>query len=432
MFFSAVRLANYYTNLKIYCMKTRLNLSLLIIGLTLLGSCDYIDLRKQKSWSKIEISENRSRSGNLKSYRTPSNLTLQDFINDFGQPIDSVDYSIKFKNDVIEYEGMLAPNVKSMKEYESYVNLIEPIRKRLEKKYTYEADTYVYRLRDEYYKKMAQYEFKYKESRQDRLTRIKQMIPDWDIIYIDNMKYRGIYDYNSEYALSEDLKYQNCIRYEFALAEKVTKESVYGTYSNDTDAKKSINTFGYIVVDANGKVRIIDGYYRFDENVDSAVDKKYNRNAMFFGIGLLGLIILFRIRAKRRFKKLQAQELLFLEEILNDARNMDINSAKSKYHYKLKKYLLVNTGSEAKYAEIEIRIKYTIDCTKCGKPNFVQSTIKLINTETEKYMTNGRYNKDGTLDKRFNTEYSYDTTYTYKAHCDYCKKDFSFERDNKI
>jgi hypothetical protein len=413
-------------------MKTRLNLSLLIIGLTLLGSCDYIDLRKQKSWSKIEISENRSRSGNLKSYRTPSNLTLQDFINDFGQPIDSVDYSIKFKNDVIEYEGMLAPNVKSMKEYESYVNLIEPIRKRLEKKYTYEADTYVYRLRDEYYKKMAQYEFKYKESRQDRLTRIKQMIPDWDIIYIDNMKYRGIYDYNSEYALSEDLKYQNCIRYEFALAEKVTKESVYGTYSNDTDAKKSINTFGYIVVDANGKVRIIDGYYRFDENVDSAVDKKYNRNAMFFGIGLLGLIILFRIRAKRRFKKLQAQELLFLEEILNDARNMDINSAKSKYHYKLKKYLLVNTGSEAKYAEIEIRIKYTIDCTKCGKPNFVQSTIKLINTETEKYMTNGRYNKDGTLDKRFNTEYSYDTTYTYKAHCDYCKKDFSFERDNKI
>ena len=413
-------------------MMTRLNLSHLILGLTLLSSCDNIDLRKQKSWSKIEISENRSRSGDLKSYRTPSNLTLQDFIKDFGQPIDSVDYSIKFKNDVIEYQGLLAPNVKSMKEYKSYVKLIEPISKRLGKKYTYQADTYVYRLREAYYKKMAQYEFKYKESRQDRLTRIKQMMPDWDIVYIDNMKYRDLYDYNNEYALSEDLKHQNCIRYEFALAEKVTKESVYGTYSNDADAEKSINTFGYIIVDADGKVRIIDGFYRFDDNVNSAVDKKYKRNAIFFGIGLLGLIILGRIRAKRRFKKLQAQELLFLEEILNDARNMDINSAKSKYHYKLKKYLLVNTGSEAKYAEIEIRIKYTIDCTKCHQPNFVQSTIKLIDTETEEYMINGRYNKDGTLDKRFNTEYSYDTTYNYRAHCDYCKKDFSFERDEEI
>jgi hypothetical protein len=400
-------------------MMTRLNLSILILGLTLLSSCGYIDLRKQKSWSKIEISEKRSHSGDLKSYRNPSNLTLQDFIKDFGQPIDSVDYSFKFKNDVIEYEGLLAPNVKSMKEYESYVKLIDPIRQRLVKKYTYEAETNVFRLREAYYKKMAQYEFKYKESRQDRLTRIKQMMPDWDIIYIDNMKYRDLYDYNSEYALGFDLKYQNCIRYEFALAEKVTKESVYGTYSNDTDAKKSINTFGYIIVDADGKVRIIDGFYRFDDNVDSAVERNTRRNLMFFGIGFLGLIILGRIRAKRRFKKLQAQELLFLEEILNDARNMDINSARSKYHYKLKKSLLVNTGSEAKYAEIEIRIKYTIDCTKCRQPNFVQSTIKLIDTETEKYMTNGRYNKDGTLDQRFNTEYSYDTTYNYKAHCDY-------------
>lgn len=413
-------------------MKTRLNLSVLILCLTLLSSCDYIDLRKQKSWSEIEISENRSHSGNLKSYRTPSNLTLQDFIKDFGQPIDSVDYSFKFRNDVIEYEGLLAPNVTSMKEYESYIKLIDPIRQRLAKKYTYEAETNVFRLREAYYKKMAQYEFKYKESRQDRLTRIKQMMPDWDSVYIDNMKFRDLYDYNREYDLSDDLKYQNCVRYEFALAEKVTKESVYGTYSNDTDAKKSINTFGYIIVDADGKVRIIDGFYRFDDNVDSAVEKNIKRNSIFFGIGLLGLIILGRIRAKRRFKKLQAQELLFLEEILNDARNMDIPSANSKYYLKLKKYLLVNTGSEAKYAEIEIRIKYTINCTKCRQPNFVQSTIKLIDTETEKYMTNGRYNKDGTLDKRFNTEYSYVTTYNYRAHCDYCKKDFSFERDEKI
>ena len=112
-------------------MKTRLNLSVLILCLTLLSSCGYIDLRKQKSWSEIEISENRSHSGNLKSYRTPSNLTLQDFIKDFGQPIDSVDYSFKFRNDVIEYEGLLAPNVTSMKEYESYIKLRISTRRRL-------------------------------------------------------------------------------------------------------------------------------------------------------------------------------------------------------------------------------------------------------------------------------------------------------------
>ena len=106
---------------------------------------------------------------------------------------------------MIEYEGLLAPNVTSMKEYESYIKLIDPIRQRLVKKYTYEAETNVFRLREAYYKKMAQYEFKYKESRQDRLTRIKQMMPDWDSVYIDNMKFRDLYDYNREYDLSDDL-----------------------------------------------------------------------------------------------------------------------------------------------------------------------------------------------------------------------------------
>lgn len=412
-------------------MKLGMKFSFVLLFVSFLTGCGYLDNRKQKSWEKISITEKKSLSGDLKSYSTPSKLKLQDFINKFGQPVDTFDYTFRFTNDIIEYEGLLAPNVVSMKEYNNYVKLIDPIRERLVKKYTYEEEQYVYRLRKAYYKKMAQYEFKYKESRQERLNRIKEMMPNWDTIYIDNSKLKDLYPYDSEYDLSFDLKAQNCIRYDFALSEKVTKESVYGTYSNDTDAQKAINTFGYILVDGNGDVRVIDGYYRFDENESSAKDKNAKRNLIFIGIGVIGLIILGKIRARLRFKKMQAKELLFLEEILNDARSLDVKSARSKY-YRLNKSLLINTGSESKFKEIEIRIKYTFDCTKCGNPNFVQSTIELVDTETDVYMTNGRYNKDGTLDKRFNTEYDYETTYEYKAHCDYCKKDFKFERSSKI
>jgi hypothetical protein len=412
-------------------MKLGMKFSFVLLFVSFLTGCGYLDNRKQKSWEKISVTEKKSLSGDLKSYSTPSKLKLQDFINKFGQPVDTFDYTYRFTNDVIEYEGLLAPNVVSMKEYNDYVKLIDPIRERLVKKYTYREEQYVYKLRKAYYKKMAQYEFKYKESRQDRLNRIKEMMPNWDTIYIDNSKLKDLYPYDSEYDLSFDLKAQNCIRYDFALSEKVTKESVYGTYSNDTDAQKSINTFGYILVDGKGDVRVIDGYYRFDENENSAKDKNGKRNLIFVGIGIIGLIILSKIRARIRFKKMQAKELLLLEEILNDARNLDVKSARTKY-YRLNRSLLINTGSESKFTEIEIRFKYTIDCTKCGNPNFVQSTIELVDTETDVYMTNGRYNKDGTLDKRFNTEYDYETTYEYKAHCDYCKKDFKFERSSKI
>ena len=212
-----------------------------LIVLTATG-CTYFDLKKQKKWESISIKEKRALYDNVN--KSKSNYKLEDFINEFGAPIDSLDYKSKFTNDIIEYSGLLAPNVKSMNQYERYVKLIEPIEKRLNKKYTYEVETYVYRLKKAYYKAMAQYEFKYKESRQDRLTRIKLLIPNWDEIYIDNRKYSDLYDYTSNNSLSSDLKYQNCVRYDIALSEKITRESVYGTYKGDRDAKKSINTFG--------------------------------------------------------------------------------------------------------------------------------------------------------------------------------------------
>ena len=399
-----------------------------LIVLTATG-CNYFDLKKQKKWESISIKEKRALYDNVN--KSKSNYKLEDFINEFGAPIDSLDYKSKFTNDIIEYSGLLAPNVKSMNQYERYVKLIEPIEKRLNKKYTYEVETYVYRLKKAYYKAMAQYEFKYKESRQDRLTRIKLLIPNWDEIYIDNRKYSDLYDYTSNNNLSSDLKYQNCVRYDFALSEKITRESVYGTYKGDSDAKKSINTFGYVLVDESNSIKYIDSYYKFDVNENSATEKENKQKGILFVVGVVGLIFFVRIRVKLRFKKLQAKELLFLEEILNDARSLNISVAKSKY-YKLKKSYLVNTGSESKYTEIELRIKYTMDCKICDKPNFVQSSLEQVDSKTRSYMTNGRRNKDGTLDKRYNTEYSNLTTYYYKAYCDSCKKDFEFTTYDKI
>jgi hypothetical protein len=403
-------------------------LNTLLIILTLTG-CQFIAPNKQKKWESISIKEKRALYEKVN--KNKSSYKLQDFINEFGPPIDSIDYKLKFTNEIIEYNGLLAPNVESMKEYENYVKLIDPIRKKLYKKYKYEEETNVYRLRKGYYKAMAQYEFKYKESRQDRLTRIKKMLPNWEDIYIDDQKYSDLYDNTSDNYLSSDLRYQNCIRYDFALAEQITRESVYGTSKGDRDAKKSINTFGYVLVDENNDIRFIDGYYKFDVNENSATEKENKQKAILFGTGLVGLILFVRIRAKRRFKKLQAKELLFLDEILNDARSLDMSGVNLKY-LRLNKLLLRNTGSEPKYTEIENRIKYTMECTLCDRPNFIQSSIVQVDTNTRRYMSNGRRNKDGSLDKRYNTEYSYSTTYYYKAHCEYCKKDFDFSTYDEI
>lgn len=404
------------------------SLTAILIILTLTG-CQFILPNKQKKWETISIKEKRALYDNVN--KTKSNYKLQDFINEFGAPIDSTNYTIQFTKDIFEYTGLLAPNVESLKEYENYIKLIDPIRRKLYKKYKYEAETNVFKLRKGYYKAMSQYEFKYKESRQDRLSRIKLMIPNWEDIYIDNQKYSDLYDYSSTNSLSEDLKVQNCIRYDFALAEQITRESVYGTSRGDRDAKKSINTFGYVIVDQNKDVKFIDGYYKFDVNENGATEKENKQKAILFGIGLVGLIIFLRVRAKIRFKKLQTKELLFLDEILNDARNLDMSKVNLNY-YRLNKSLLRNTGSEPKYNEIENRIKYTMDCTICDRPNFVQKSLVQVDYNTRRYMSNGRKNKDGSLDKRYNTEYSYSTTYYYKAHCDYCKKDFDFSTYDEI
>jgi D-mannonate dehydratase len=180
-------------------------LNTLLIILTLTG-CQFIAPNKQKKWESISIKEKRALYEKVN--KNKSSYKLQDFINEFGPPIDSIDYKLKFTNEIIEYNGLLAPNVESMKEYENYVKLIDPIRKKLYKKYKYEEETNVYRLRKGYYKAMAQYEFKYKESRQDRLTRIKKMLPNWEDIYIDDQKYSDLYDNTSDNYLSSDLRYQ--------------------------------------------------------------------------------------------------------------------------------------------------------------------------------------------------------------------------------
>ena len=81
---------------------------------------------------------------------------------------------------------------------------------------------------------------------------------------------------------------------------------------------------------------------------------------------------------------------------------------------------------------IRNRIKYTFECTHCGISSYVKKSITLEDTKTEKYLTNGRYNKDGSLDQRYNTEFDYSTTYYYKAHCSNCNKNFKFESSKRL
>ena len=92
-----------------------------LIVLTATG-CNYFDLKKQKKWESISIKEKRALYDNVN--KSKSTYKLEDFINEFGTPIDSLDYKSKFTNDIIEYSGLLAPNVKSMNQYEKYVKQI--------------------------------------------------------------------------------------------------------------------------------------------------------------------------------------------------------------------------------------------------------------------------------------------------------------------
>ena len=60
-----------------------------LIVLTATG-CTYFDLKKQKKWESISIKEKRALYDNVN--KSKSNYKLEDFINEFGAPIDSLDY----------------------------------------------------------------------------------------------------------------------------------------------------------------------------------------------------------------------------------------------------------------------------------------------------------------------------------------------------
>lgn len=190
-------------------------------------------------------------------------------------------------------------------------------------KYLYQSEPYKYELRDAYYDEVKKYQYTYNESRHDRLSRIKKLIPTWNQNYIDESKYKEFYDHGED-GLNLDIIYHNFIEYQFLLADKVTKQSVYGKPTNGDDPNESISVFGSVYVDSNYMLVATNSFYRVEADKYSALRKNdTKRNIAFLSI-FICLIILLYIYSKCKFRKKQQENLLLLEQSLSDVREYRI------------------------------------------------------------------------------------------------------------
>jgi len=189
--------------------------------------------------------------------------------------------------------------------------------------------------------------------------------------------------------------------------------------------------FGSVYVDSNYMLVATKSFYRVEADKFSALRKNDTKRNIAFLFIFICLVILFYIYSKWKFRKKQQENLLLLEQSLSDVREYRINERKDKF-YSIQHTYLKGTNSEEKITEIQERLKLTLNCNSCNKPTFVKESIMIEDQDTSKYMSHGRYNKDGSLDKRFNTEFNYSTTYYYKATCEHCNRVFKFSDTKKL
>ncbi len=72
-----------------------------------------------------------------------------------------------------------------------------------------------------------------------------------------------------------------------------------------------------------------------------------------------------------------------------------------------------------------------ITCPYCKKLNDFEKddqTPELLGMKTNRELTHGRITMKGNLDQRYNSEFEVTDTYTYKANCGFCNKDFTFSQ----
>jgi hypothetical protein len=76
-----------------------------------------------------------------------------------------------------------------------------------------------------------------------------------------------------------------------------------------------------------------------------------------------------------------------------------------------------------------------IICPYCKKLNDFEKddqTPELLKMKTNRELTHGRVTTKGNLDQRYNSEFEVTNTYTYKANCGYCNKDFTFSQKSSF
>lgn len=76
-----------------------------------------------------------------------------------------------------------------------------------------------------------------------------------------------------------------------------------------------------------------------------------------------------------------------------------------------------------------------IPCPYCKKLNDFEKddqTPELLKMKTDRELTHGRVTIKGNLDQRYNSEFEVTNTYTYKANCGYCNKDFTFSQKSSF
>ena len=64
-------------------------------------------------------------------------------------------------------------------------------------------------------------------------------------------------------------------------------------------------------------------------------------------------------------------------------------------------------------------------CSGCGN---IQESHVILNKEIDTELTNGRYTKYGTLDKRYNSSFSKTTYITFGVNCEKCNNTFEVTR----
>lgn len=145
----------------------------------------------------------------------------------------------------------------------------------------------------------------------------------------------------------------------------------------------------------------------------------------------------------KRELKIQKAAIEFAERILERIKKkggLDYSIGSIYYYYNKKlndftdeittdnlENTLMKAGKQELLNQIKYGFKYLYRCPECKSITDVQKSERNHVHDKNKYLSNGRYTKDGTLDERYHTEFKIDHTYYFDADCTFCNCNFQVE-----